>query len=58
MWTKGTAALLPEAYKKFWKEWKTPPSAVHYIEQKGKYVRNEETEEVYVTNHYKSISIE
>lgn len=45
-WTKGIGAELPEAYKKFWKEWKASPSAVHYIEKKGKYERNEETEEV------------
>lgn len=47
-WDKGIGAELPEAYKKFWKEWKAQPAAVHYTEQKGKYVRNEETEEVYV----------
>lgn len=45
-WDKGIGAELPEAYKKFWKEWKAQPAAVHYTEQKGKYVRNEETEEV------------
>ncbi|EFN83531.1 39S ribosomal protein L28, mitochondrial, partial [Harpegnathos saltator] len=45
-WSTGIGAALPEAYKKFWKEWKTQPSAVHYIENKAKYVRNEETEEV------------
>ncbi|XP_033353971.1 39S ribosomal protein L28, mitochondrial isoform X1 [Bombus vosnesenskii] len=47
-WTKGIGAALPEEYKKFWKEWKMQtPSAVHYIEQKGRYVKNEETGEVY-----------
>ena len=45
-WTKGIGAALPEEYKKFWKEWKRTPTAVHYIEQKGKYVKNEETGEV------------
>lgn len=47
-WSKGIGAALPEAYKKFWKEWHAQPSAVHYIEEKGKYKLNEETEEVYV----------
>ncbi|XP_014485134.1 PREDICTED: 39S ribosomal protein L28, mitochondrial [Dinoponera quadriceps] len=47
LWDKGIGAKLPEAYKKFWKEWKTPPSAVHYIEKKGKYERKDETEEVF-----------
>ncbi|XP_043510014.1 39S ribosomal protein L28, mitochondrial [Frieseomelitta varia] len=45
-WTEGIGAALPEEYKKFWKEWKRTPTAVHYIEQKGKYVKNEETGEV------------
>ncbi|XP_032668091.1 39S ribosomal protein L28, mitochondrial [Odontomachus brunneus] len=46
-WTRGIGALLPEAYKKFCRERGAPPSAVHYIEQKGKYVRNEKTGEVF-----------
>lgn len=46
-WDKGVGAELPEAYKKFWREWKLQqPTAVHYIQQEGVYVRNEETEEV------------
>ncbi|XP_070167450.1 large ribosomal subunit protein bL28m isoform X1 [Polyergus mexicanus] len=39
-WTKGLGALLPPEYKKFWMEWKKPPAAVHYIEQKGTYTTN------------------
>ncbi|PBC30875.1 large ribosomal subunit protein bL28m [Apis cerana] len=47
-WSKGIGAELPQEYKKFWREWKIQiPTAVHYIKQEGKYVRNEETEEVY-----------
>jgi len=39
---------LPKEYKKFWAEWKyQQPAAVHYIEKKGSYERNEETGEVY-----------
>lgn len=46
-WSKGIGAELPQEYKKFWREWKIQiPTAVHYIKQEGKYVRNEETEEV------------
>lgn len=46
-WTKGIGAELPEAYKKFWKEWKLQkPEAVHYIEKKGLFERNEKTGEV------------
>ncbi|XP_012232616.1 large ribosomal subunit protein bL28m [Linepithema humile] len=46
-WDKGIGAALPEAYKKFWREWKIQqPTAVHYVKQEGVYVRNEETEEV------------
>lgn len=44
---KGISALLPEAYKKFYKEWKlTEPTAVHYIPEEGRYKRNEQTGEV------------
>jgi len=50
-WSKGIGAELPVEYKKFWKEWKKKPAAVHYIEQKGTYVKNDR-EEVYVTYHY------
>ncbi|XP_011702813.1 PREDICTED: 39S ribosomal protein L28, mitochondrial isoform X1 [Wasmannia auropunctata] len=46
-WSKGIGAELPEEFKKFWREWKLQrPAAVHYIEKKGTYERNEETEEV------------
>lgn len=46
-WLKGIGAELPEEYKKFWKEWKLQqPTAVHYVEQEGKYTRNEKTGEV------------
>lgn len=40
-WSKGIGAELPLEYKKFWKEWRKQPAAVHYIEQKGTYMRNE-----------------
>lgn len=47
-WSKGIGAELPEAYKKFWKEWKLQePAAVHYIKQEGSYVRDDKTEQVY-----------
>ncbi|KAL0120254.1 hypothetical protein PUN28_008132 [Cardiocondyla obscurior] len=47
-WSNGIGALLPEAYKKFWREWKlTQPAAVHYIKKEGTYIRNDETEEVF-----------
>ncbi|CAL7948197.1 unnamed protein product [Xylocopa violacea] len=46
-WSNGIGAKLPEEYKKFWREWKLQtPTAVHYIKQEGKYVKNEETGEV------------
>uniref|UniRef100_A0A1A9WW99 Uncharacterized protein n=1 Tax=Glossina brevipalpis TaxID=37001 RepID=A0A1A9WW99_9MUSC len=42
----GLGALLPEAYKKFWKEWKqTQPAAVHYIPKEGEWSYNEITGE-------------
>lgn len=45
----GVAARLPEAYKRFWYEWKKQkPAPVHYIPEPGKWKRNPETEEVYV----------
>lgn len=51
-WNKGIGAELPEEYKKFWREWKLQqPAAVHYIEEKGKYKRNDITEEVYDINY-------
>lgn len=49
LFDKGISALLPEAYKKFYKEWKyAQPAAVHYIPEEGRYKRNEITGEVYV----------
>ena len=40
----GLGAQLPEAYKKFWREWKlTKPTAVHYIPKEGKWERDEFT---------------
>ncbi|XP_050300023.1 39S ribosomal protein L28, mitochondrial [Anthonomus grandis grandis] len=48
LFDKGTGALLPEAYKKFYKEWRlTEPSAVHYIPEDGKWKRDEVTGEVH-----------
>lgn len=41
--SKGTAALLPEAYRKFYKELTAKPTAVHYIPKDGKWERNELT---------------
>ncbi|XP_023026533.2 mitochondrial ribosomal protein L28 [Leptinotarsa decemlineata] len=44
---KGIGAQLPEAYKKFYKEWKlTEPTAVHYIPESGKWKRDDVTGEV------------
>lgn len=41
---KGMPAQLPEAFKKFWKEWRgTLPTAVHYIPKEGRFERNELT---------------
>lgn len=41
---KGIGALMPEAYKKFYKEWRfTEPTAVHYIPEDGKWKRDEVT---------------
>ncbi|XP_077292581.1 mitochondrial ribosomal protein L28 [Arctopsyche grandis] len=43
----GEATLLPEAYKKFWREWKVmKPAAVHYIPEEGRWKRNIVTGEV------------
>lgn len=40
----GLGARLPEAYKKFWYEWKVQePAAVHYIPKEGMFERNEVT---------------
>ncbi|KAK7863564.1 hypothetical protein R5R35_011187 [Gryllus longicercus] len=39
--------VLPEAYKKFWREWKIQkPKPVHYIAEPGRWKRNPETGEV------------
>ncbi|XP_030767817.1 39S ribosomal protein L28, mitochondrial [Sitophilus oryzae] len=47
LFDKGVGALLPEAYKKFYKEWRlTEPTAVHYIPEEGKWKRDELTGEV------------
>ncbi|XP_075152235.1 mitochondrial ribosomal protein L28 [Haematobia irritans] len=44
---KGLGAQLPEAYKKFWREWKmTKPAAVHYIPKEGEWERDEVTGEI------------
>lgn len=46
---RGIGASLPDAYKKFYKEWKlTEPTAVNYIPEEGRWKRNEVTGEVYV----------
>lgn len=43
----GLGARLPEAYKKFYKEWKlTEPTAVHYVPEEGRWKRDEVTGEV------------
>lgn len=43
----GVAARLPEAYKRFWYEWKKQkPAPVHYIPEPGKWKCNPETGEV------------
>lgn len=44
---QGLGALLPESYKKFWREWKqTRPTAVHYIPKSGRWERDELTGQV------------
>lgn len=46
---KEPGSLLPEAYRKFWLEWKiAAPTAVHYIPKESKWERNEITGEVCV----------
>ncbi|XP_055375741.1 39S ribosomal protein L28, mitochondrial [Condylostylus longicornis] len=41
---KGLGAQLPEAYRKFWREWKNAkPTAVHYIPKEGTWERDEFT---------------
>lgn len=42
--SNGVAARLPEAYKKFWNEWKVRrPTPVHFIPEPGKWKRDPET---------------
>lgn len=42
--TNGLGAQLPEAYRKFWIEWKTQqPAAVHYIPKEGRFERDEKS---------------
>jgi len=43
----GRGKLLPEAYKKFWNEWKNKlPTAVHYMPEEGRYKRDEVTGQI------------
>lgn len=43
-WTNGIGAQLPEAYKKFWKEWHLQkPTPVHYREKEGIFERDSKT---------------
>ncbi|XP_072396960.1 large ribosomal subunit protein bL28m [Diabrotica undecimpunctata] len=45
---KGVAALLPAAYKKFYKEWRfAQPTAVHYVPETENWKRNDVTGEVF-----------
>ncbi|XP_050078269.1 39S ribosomal protein L28, mitochondrial [Anopheles maculipalpis] len=42
--TKGFGALLPQAYRKFWNEWKhQQPAAVHYVPKDGMFQREDIT---------------
>lgn len=44
---KGLGAQLPDAYKKFWREWKlTTPAAVHYVPKTETFERDDVTGEV------------
>ncbi|XP_037960780.1 39S ribosomal protein L28, mitochondrial [Teleopsis dalmanni] len=44
---KGLGAQLPEAYKKFWREWKVMrPAAVHYIPKENEWERDEITGQI------------
>lgn len=44
---KGLGSELPEAYRKFWREWKlTKPAAVHYIPKEGEWERDDITGEI------------
>lgn len=41
---QGVGARLPEAYKKFWNEWKNKrPAAVHYIPKEGTFERDDKS---------------
>jgi large subunit ribosomal protein L28 len=45
---RGLAARLPEAYKKFYNEWRfIEPTAVHYVPEQGTWKRDEVTNEVF-----------
>ncbi|XP_055917468.1 39S ribosomal protein L28, mitochondrial [Eupeodes corollae] len=44
---KGLGAELPDAYRKFWREWQlTKPTAVHYIPKEGEWERDDITGEI------------
>ncbi|XP_063989279.1 large ribosomal subunit protein bL28m isoform X2 [Diachasmimorpha longicaudata] len=46
-WQRGVGAELPEAYRKFWREWKLQrPTAIHYIPEEGKYKWDENRQTV------------
>lgn len=47
-WQNGIGAALPEAYKKFWREWKLQkPAPVHYIKEEGLFKRDETTGKIF-----------
>ncbi|KAG8296763.1 39S ribosomal protein L28, mitochondrial [Homalodisca vitripennis] len=47
IFSRGAPSRLPEAYRKFYDEWKaTPPTPVHYIPEPGKWKRDPVTGEV------------
>lgn len=44
----GLGLQLPEAYRKFWKEWKVmQPAAVHYVPQEGRWKKDPVTGRVF-----------
>ncbi|XP_014208896.1 39S ribosomal protein L28, mitochondrial [Copidosoma floridanum] len=50
-WTSGIGLELPQAYKKFWREWKiTAPEPVHFIPKEGKYEKRDDGTVVPVQN--------
>jgi len=52
-WDSGVGACLPEAYKKFWHEWKIQkPAPVHWIKEEGLFKRNEFTGEVHPVQNF------